>query len=617
MRTARRFSAIGFLLSSLAFAASTADAPALRADLARYYFTSAEAEREARTDLSDAIRKLNDFRAGIDSGPHLLEALQSYEAVLRIFRKHEAYLHISCALDRTTSSCRDRADLGDQIDAGTAFLPVEIGALPADRLTSYCAEAPGLRVYTNALSDMRREAGHTLPAREQSVLDSVQSEMAGWQYDLYEAVLDSIPFGSVQTSRGPRDVIRQRTELAVDPDRKVREEAFRRRVEGFAQHRDLLAFALVKTVEAQQTLAKLHNYDDAPSRAYSDLYQNPTHTRALLESMERDGSIVRRFERIRAADVGLTDPTQIRPWDLDAPISGVTPSVKSMSQLAPTFEAAFSSLGSEYKAAFRALLKPENGRADIPARAASTRYAGGFSVGFPGSTSMLFVGHFDGTFKSLSIIAHEGGHAVHRALMNAHGVRPVDFDGPGFVFESIAAFNELLLADYLAGVAPDAASRRYYLEQWMRIKGLDAFFGAQDAVLEQAIYDGVDDGSIRNAASLDELTLRVDSEFSSFPVAVPEMRDRWSATSLMYEDPLYNINYVYGGLLALKYFQLWEANREEFAPRFLALLENGFDAPPNELLKRFLGIDLADDSLIADDLTLLDKRLAELEDDSR
>ena len=122
--------------------------------------------------------------------------------------------------------------------------------------------------------------------------------------------------------------------------------------------------------------------------------------------------------------------------------------------------------------------------------------------------------------------------------------------------------------------------KRYYRERWMSIKGLDAFYGAQDALLEQAIYDGVAAGTIRNADDLDSLTLKIDGQFSQFPASTPELRTRWAMVSLMYEDPLYDVNYVYGGLLALKYYDLYTTRREWFVPRYIALLKNGFNQPP-------------------------------------
>lgn len=120
-------------------------------------------------------------------------------------------------------------------------------------------------------------------------------------------------------------------------------------------------------------------------------------------------------------------------------------------------------------------------------------------------------------------------------------------------------------------------------------------------------------GAIRGPDDLDRISLEVDQQFSIFPANTPELRNRWAAVSLMYEDPLHDVNYVYGGLLALKYFQLYSTNREQFVPRYIALLKNGFDAPPRDLLKQFLNIELLDGSFLSDDLHLLNRRLDQLE----
>ena len=147
-------------------------------------------------------------------------------------------------------------------------------------------------------------------------------------------------------------------------------------------------------------------------------------------------------------------------------------------------------------------------------------------------------------------------------------------------------------------------------------QGHRCFLGARDALLEQAIYDGVTAGTIRNADDLDSLTLKIDRQFSQFPDSEPELRTRWATVSLMFEDPLYDVNYIYGGLLALKYFQLYSTRRDWFVSRYIALLKNGFNQPPAELLNRFLQIDLTGTALLHDDLELLSRRLDQIEANS-
>src|SRR5208283_4415197 len=111
-------------------------------------------------------------------------------------------------------------------------------------------------------------------------------------------------------------------------------------------------------------------------------------------------------------------------WDMAAPVPGFTPPITALAEARSVFHDAFAGLGKDYQAEFDALLDPSNGRADVLPGGAPNRYGGGFSVGFTGSTSILFYGRYDGTFKDLSVIAHEGGHAVHRQLMTEAGVPP-------------------------------------------------------------------------------------------------------------------------------------------------------------------------------------------------
>jgi oligoendopeptidase F len=615
MRQPQRRALLLFAFLASVGAAQTPTPPAsLSADLSRYYFTTPAEEVAARSELKAALEQLGRCKGQLNSAHQLLEALRQHDSVEKLFAKHEGYLHLRCALNRKDAACASDRALESDVDAQTAFLDPEIVAIPENRLRAFSNEEPALGSYQFALSHIQRNRSHLLLKTEQSLLDRFQPQIGDWQYDLYDQIVAGISFGTVQTPTVELDVVRQRNLIASNTDGQVRAEGFRKRYAGFASQRNLLAFALIHTVQATSLLAKAHHYADAPGRKYESLYFKPEETRKLLALMAQHGDIAKRYEKIRSQEMELGYGQPAHAWDMSAPAPGFTPPITSLPDARSVYHQAFAGLGSKYQAEFDALLDPASGRADILAGGAANRYSGGFSVGFPGSTSLLFYGRYDGTFRDLSVIAHEGGHAVHRQFMGKNGVSPSYARGPHFLFESFAEFNELLLADFMAEHAKTPAQQRYYREQWMGIHGLDAFYGAQDALLEQEIYDGVSAGTVRNADDLDSLSLRIDSQFSQFPGTTPEVRSRWAMVSLMYEDPLYDVNYVYGGLLALKYYDLYTTKPEWFVPRYIALLNNGFDQPPAELLNRFLGIDLSRPELLNDDLALLSRRLDQLEE---
>lgn len=291
------------LVPGVAAQTQTAPSFALSVDQSRYHFKTPEDEVSARAELNTALQQMGRFKGQINSAAQLLDALRSYDAVRRLFAKHEAYLHLRCSLDRKDRACDADHALESEVKAKTAFLDLEILAISEDRLSGFLSEEAGLAQYRFALGDIRRDPQHQLPEPEQSLLDQLQPQIADWQYDLYEQVVGSIVFGTVQTPTGPLDVIRQRNLIATNRDGRVREEGFKKRYAGFAGQRDFLAFALIHLVQAQSALAKAHHYADAPARKYESLYFKPEETRSLLARMAQHEDIPKRYEKVLSEDV--------------------------------------------------------------------------------------------------------------------------------------------------------------------------------------------------------------------------------------------------------------------------------------------------------------------------
>jgi oligoendopeptidase F len=87
----------------------------------------------------------------------------------------------------------------------------------------------------------------------------------------------------------------------------------------------------------------------------------------------------------------------------------------------------------------------------------------------------------------------------------------------------------------------------------------------------------------------------------------------WINIPHYFRNPLYRVNYLYARLLALKYYELYERDPKAFAAGYLALQRNGYDAAPDVLLKRFLGIELRGDRFVSDILDILKGKMREME----
>lgn len=583
-------------------------------DFARNFFAGPEAEKAGRADYFAALRELEGLKGRVAaSSGNLLLACRLYDKALTEFIRHYTYLYLRYAVNtRDEAADAESSELDAEFSKRTAFLQQELMQVGGRVLDNFIKERPALEAYRFAVESARRSRPHTLSLKEEEALSVAAPLAAEWQDDLYQKLLRRTRFGTVKTPGGELDVRRDRAAIAAHPDRAVREAGFKKLYEGYASQRDLYAFALISLVRARNRLARLRHFADAPEEVFFRSYWGKAEVSDLLESVGKLADVYKRYQRLRAGHAGKQlGYADVNLWDVNASSGRATAPRFTVEQASRIVREALSPLGTEYGHELALLLDPANGRMDIVPGA--DRKAGGFSKGFPGVTTVFFSGGFAGYYNDVRVLTHESTHAVHRQLMNNKRVLPAYAEGPHYLFESFAVFNELLLPDYLYQHETDPSRRLYFLEQFFEGKGMTMFSVAQEEAVELAIYDGVERGKVESADDLDSLTKQVAERYSIWPARHDELKTQWITSTLFYDDPLYDINYVYGALLALKYYEMYTRDRERFVPRYVALMRNGFDAPPDLLLKRYLDIDLRDPRLVTDAAGLLESRLKLLE----
>jgi oligoendopeptidase F len=551
-------------------------------------FASPEAEKADRAVLARELEALQAMRGSV--ADHLLVALESRDAVRVRVARHAMYLYLRHAVDtRDEKSSRDDEALEAEADAKSAFLDGEIMAISDARLAQLMAAQPKLATYRYALESIRRWRPHTLPEPEEKLWSSMAPAALNWQYDLWEKLRARNAPPSGQNS----------------PDRALREAALRKRWADLSKDRDLYAFALLRLASSRNALARLRHFDDAAAWSYFESDLTRASVKSLLDRVAANADVYKRYQRLRAEHVRQTmGYSDANVWDLSARPAGNAPPRFTIDEARRAILEATAPLGEEYAAQLRALLDPANGRMDIVP--GPHRKSGGFSQGTLGTQSVFFAGGFTGSYNDVRVLAHESTHAVQRQLMDAGRVPMAYTSGPSYLAEAMAIFNELLLADTMAARTSDP----FYLEQFLDGKGMAAFSIAPEAELEEAVYDGVAAGTIRGADDLDVLTKRIYSRTSIWPEKHDELKGQWMAVPLMYEDPFYDVNYVYGAIIALRMYASYSHDPKAFAPRYVTMMKNGYTATPAALLKQFFGIDL--DDPLDDVVRLLDARVAAL-----
>ena len=541
------------LIAALAFGQTTAQEHEI--DLSHYFLSPAD-ELRSRTEVLTSARSFN--AEDLPNTPAaILEWLKRYEDLLQSVRRHDVYLHLRSAENIRDSDAatadRAMADVEDAMTNRITDAAQALGESQINRLT----QAPALGAYRVLLNQAYLRGAHRVGA-----------------------------------TGGQQSKVAENSALASAASRY---NELRKRGESIGEHQDEYAALLISIATARNQLAHTRGFSSAADAAYFDRSLSLT-------------SVGRTLGAVRASHVY----SNYRRLAATAPMSGGHVPEISFSDAVPLIVAATKGVSDEYASMYDALLNPLNHRVELCNGAECEE--GGFSVGFSGATSGLYLNGYRGTVNNVRALAHESGHAVHRELMSRNQTHAAYNIGPSFMLESFSIFSELLLLDHLYHSAPSDDQRRYYLNAFVNDATFQVFGSAEETELEAAICDGVQAGTVKSANDLNELTRGIFARYDPASATTANTPLYWARNRLYFTDPMYDVNYLYAGLLALKYFTEMERAPASFGPRYVALLKNGFTDSPSVLEQKFLGIDFSNErALVADASTFIEIRISALE----
>ena len=98
-------------------------------------------------------------------------------------------------------------------------------------------------------------------------------------------------------------------------------------------------------------------------------------------------------------------------------------------------------------------------------------------------------------------------------------------------------------------------------------------------------------------------------EFDRFP----DLKYTWADTHHFFDSPRYYSNYLFAWVFALAVYERFQTDPDA-EEKFVGLMKTGFSEEPVVLLRTHLGIDLADPKLLDRMFSLVEKRVAEFEE---
>jgi oligoendopeptidase F len=512
--------------------------PEYRFDLTTIYETPDDWTAAAR-ELDDELDALEASAADpLETTDDLRALLQAIEECYRRKQRLKLYVNLANAVGRDDAPRWERYhDLESTHEEHVATALARLG--DDGTLEGLAAELDDNQWY---VENLRERARHVRSPEVEETMAAV-AETRRAPTEVLHAVRRDLESSVLERPDGERVEIPGadfRTELAR-PDREYRRRVYDAMWEAFERFEETITEAFAAKLAAVSAGASVRGYASirdrdlrrrcVPDSGMQSVLPEAVHDAMLDGIRENLGPYHRLLERRRdRLGVGV-----LRPWDLDVPLAERDPPAVGYEDAKAHILGALEPLGADYVERVRSLF--ERRRIDA---APGVDKTGKWYCQYSADDGPFVVANYRGDVRSLFVLCHELGHAMH---VEHHREGPVRYaTSPQPVSEVPSTVHQLLLADHLVGeggALADAALERVLVQV-----GRSLYRSAMFAAFVHELASSVERGEPVGPDDARETQRSVLREFRE-PVELDADAGRtWLGRGT--RDPYHNYQYVLG-----------------------------------------------------------------------
>ncbi|MCZ7556539.1 MAG: oligoendopeptidase F [Bacteroidia bacterium] len=573
-------------------------------------YSSLEAWEEDFGHLDELIAKLDQFRGTLgESGETLLAWFRFADTLnvlagkvgnyaFRRFDENTANTLYQGLTDRVMSQ-------HTRMSAATAWVVPELLEIPPERVSTFLAEVPDLRIYEHHLDEVLRMRAHVLSQREEELL-ALSLEATGAAANIFGMFNDAdIRFGTIQNEDGTDvEVTKGRyIQLQESHHRQVRKAAFDALYGAYAGWKNTLAAMLNSQVKREMFYARARGYESTLHMAlYEDnipaaVYDN------VVSTVNDNLAPLHRAMELRRRVLGLE---HVRPWDLYLPLGGDMQLSIPWEDARRMVGEALAPLGADYVRDLTEGL--HGGWIDVYENQGKT--SGAYSAWTYGAHPFVLM-NYTNTLKDVFTLAHEMGHSMH-SYYTWKAQPPVYGGYTIFCAEVASTCNELLLVRHLLDTRPEAEVRANILLHHIDTIRGTVYNQALFAEFERFIHREAEEGRPLTvdlmSGKMEELYVRYyGPAFQTDPLFALN----WARIPHFYRS-FYVFQYATGLAAAAAISQRILEEGDAAMRRYRDFLASGSSKYSIELLK-LAGVDMTSPDPIAATARLMDSLLDEAE----
>ncbi len=426
-------------------------------------------EKAFYTDYAQVEKMIKEFpkheKTMTKSAEGLYNCLRAMCDTEAIIEKLWSYASLNFSVDSTNNAFQALngkvRSLAVQAGAASWFVSPRLLSLDTETVNGWIAEYPALETFRRLIETTMREKPHLLSDECEQLMSKLQDGF-GTHGDIRSIFANSdLRFGKIRNEEGKLVELTDTNYVTflMSGDRRVRQAAFRKIYETYAQFGNTFATTFNAMVRERGTLAKVRGYKNSITASTfrdevtPDIYNN------LINCVHTGLPALYEYYGLKAEVLGVQ---KLHLYDVYAPLIGELERVYTYDEAVEEVLETVKIYGDEYYNALRAGLL-EKGWVDVyPSRG---KRGGAFSAGTPVTEPYILLNYKE-TLDDVSTLAHEAGHSMH-SWFSTHYNEPHNSNYTIFVAEVASTVNELLLFHRKLRECTDDNEKLYILNQLM------------------------------------------------------------------------------------------------------------------------------------------------------
>ncbi|WP_145329371.1 oligoendopeptidase F [Paenibacillus xylanexedens] len=571
-------------------------------------FADQKAWDQEYEEVSSMIKKASEFQGKLNQ-PDVLKASFEFEDEIglkleRLFVYARMHQDEDTANPTYQSLSQKAQKLGVRVGEALSFFTPEILSLPDSELDALIKNEK-LSAYTFTLEEMKREKAHVLSQAEEALLAQVGNLSQAPQTIFSMLNNADLKFPRIQDENGKEVELTHGSyiQFLENPNREVRERAFKAVYETYAKQKNTIAAALNANVTKNMFYANVRKY---PSVMEMNLYGDNIPTEVynnLVDTIHESLPLLHRYMDLRKKLLGVD---QLHMYDLFAPLVDEYKMDITYEEAKKTVKEGLAPLGKEYAEALQAGY--DNRWIDVYEN--ENKRSGAYAWGAYGTHPYVLLNHKD-NLNSMFTLAHEMGHALHSHYSDTT-LSYRDAQYTIFLAEVASTTNEALLMDYMLNKSTDPKEKLYLLTYYADQFRTTVFRQTMFAEFEKIIHERAEQGEALTPQLLSEIYYDLNVQYHGKNMVVDkDIEMEWARIPHFYNS-FYVYKYATGFSAATSFSKQILEEGQPAVDRYLGFLKSGGSDYSINILKK-AGVDMSTPQPIREAMSVFKELIEQME----